>query len=337
MVGASGVLVDTSTLEIAEEEAWGYCTNIAIEGQSIDIDHLREEFDKIGRSTVIAGDEKLAKVHVHMEDPGEGVSLAVRNGALTLNVTIQNMDAQTNEWAENRRADAERSDQSLEPVNVAVVTVVAGDGMAGYFRDAGTGSSFIVEGGDTLNPSVADLLAAVDAAPSEQIILLPNNKNIIGAAREAANLTDKSAEVIETTSMQEGIAAIGAFDSDMGLSENVEEMTDMLDGLHVGSVFRASRDATMGGIEVAQSQFMATVDGEAVGASDDALDTLIEGINSVIHDGALVSVYVGEEIDGEVSQEAENRLTEALSGFSRLDIQFIRGDQPHYAYLFSVE
>ncbi len=337
LVGDSGVVVDTSTLDIAEEEAWGYCTNIAIEGHSIDIEHLSEEFEKIGRSTVIAGDEKLAKVHVHMEDPGEAVSLAVRNGALTLNVTIQNMDAQTTEWAENRRADAEKSEQPLEQVNVSIVTVVAGDGMARYFKDAGMGSSFIVEGGDTLNPSVADLLAAVETAPSDQIILLPNNKNIIGAAREAANLTDKSAEVIETRSMQEGIAAIGAFDPDGDLSENVAEMSDMLDGLHVGSVFRASRDATMGGINVAKGQFMATVDGDAVGADDDALAMLVEGVNSVMHDGALVSVYVGEEIGADLAKDAEVMLTNELAEFNRVDIQFLRGEQPHYAYLFSVE
>ena len=106
LVGDSGVIVDTSSLEIAEEEAWGFCTNIGIEGTAIDIPALSEQFNKIGRSTVIAGDETIAKIHVHMEDPGEAVSLAVANGALTLNVSIQNMDAQTTEWAENRRADA---------------------------------------------------------------------------------------------------------------------------------------------------------------------------------------------------------------------------------------
>ena len=337
LVGESGVIVDTSSLDIAEEEAWGYCTNIAIEGTAIDIPSLSEQFNKIGRSTVIAGDETIAKIHVHMEDPGEAVSLAIRNGALTLNVSIQNMDAQTAEWAENRRADAATADKPVEPVDVAIVAVVAGDGMANYFRQAGMGSVFIVEGGDTLNPSVADLLEAVEAAPSDQVILIPNNKNIIGAAQQASELTEKSSTVIETRSMQEGIAAMTAFDPDVDLDENVEEMTDMLEGLHVGSVFRASRDAIMGGVHVDEGQFMVIVDGETVAAGDDELAMLISGVNAVMHHGALVAVYVGEEIDSDIARAAETNLIQELTDYNRVDIQFIRGNQPHYAYLFAVE
>lgn len=337
LVGESGVIVDTSSLEIAEEEAWGYCTNIAIEGTDIDIPHLSEEFNRIGRSTVIAGDETIAKIHVHMEDPGEAVSLAVQNGALTLDVSIQNMDAQTAEWAESRRTDAASTEQPTDPVEIAVVAVVAGDGMANYFRQAGMGATFIVEGGDTLNPSVNDLLQAVEAAPSDQVVLLPNNKNIIGAAEQASDLTEKSSLVIPTRSMQEGIAAMSAFDPEMDLDENADEMADMLEGLHVGSVFRASRDATMGGIHVNQGQFMVLVDGETVAASDDELEMLIAGVKSVMHHGALVAVYVGEEIDADTARNAETRLTQELTHYNRVDIQFIRGNQPHYAYLFAVE
>ena len=337
LVGESGVIVDTSSLDIAEEEAWGYCTNIAIEGTAINIPQLSDEFNKIGRSTVIAGDETIAKIHVHMEDPGEAVSLAVQNGALTLNVSIQNMDAQTTEWAENRRADAASAEQPIDPVDIAVVAVVAGDGMANYYRQAGMGSTFIVEGGDTLNPSVQDLLEAVEAAPSDQVILLPNNKNIIGAAEQASELTEKSSIVIATRSMQEGIAAMSAFDPDADLDENTEEMAEVLEGLHVGSVFRASRDATMGGVHVQKGQFMVIVDGETVSASDDELAMLIAGVNTVVHHGALVAVYVGEEIAPDTARVAETRLTQELTHYNRIDIQFIRGNQPHYAYLFAVE
>lgn len=337
LVGDSGVVVDASSLEIAGEEAWGYCTNIAIEGTALDIPHLLKEFDRIGRSPVIAGDETIAKIHVHMEDPGEAVSLAVQNGAVTLEVSIQNMDAQTAEWAENRRTDAASAEQPTDPVEIAVVAVVAGKGMANYFRQAGMGACFIVEGGDTLNPSVQDLLESVNAAPSDQVILLPNNKNIVGAAEQASELSEKSTAVIPTRSMQEGVAAMGAFDPDADLEENTEEMADMLEGLHVGSVFRASRDATMGGVHVNQGQFMGLVDGETVAASDDELDMLIAGVNSVMHHGALVAVYIGEEIDPDAARHAETRLTRELHHYNRVDIQFVRGDQPHYAYLFAVE
>ena len=211
-------------------------------------------------------------------------------------------------------------EQPTEPVDIAIVAVVAGDGMANYFRQGGMGSTFIVEGGDTLNPSVNDLLQAVEAAPSDQVILLPNNKNIIGAAQQAAELTEKSAVVIETRSMQEGVAAIGAFDSDADLDENAEEMEDMLEGLHVGSVFRASRDATMGGVHVEKDQFMVIVDGETVAASDDEFAMLLSGVNAVVHHGALVAVYVGEEINADAARAAETRLTQELSHYHRVAI-----------------
>ena len=137
--------------------------------------------------------------------------------------------------------------------------------------------------------------------------------------------------------MQEGIAAMSAFDPDADLDENAEEMADMLEGLHVGSVFRASRDATMGGVHVQQGQFMVIVDGETVSASDDELAMLIAGVNTVVHHGALVAVYVGEEIAADTARAAETRLTQELTDYHRVDIQFIRGNQPHYAYLFAVE
>ena len=336
LVGDEGVVVHAESLQMAEEEAWGYCTSFAIEGDGFEVPVLTQTFSDIGRSTVITGDTTLVKVHVHMEDPGEALSLAHGLGIIS-NVSVQNMDAQAQEWAENRRADAARSDQPIEPVEIAVVAVAAGDGMTKYFREAGMGACFMVEGGDTLNPSVADLLEAVEAAPSDNVIVLPNNKNIVGAAQQAVDLTEKSAKVIPTCSMQEGVAAMSAFDPEEELDELVEEMADMLEGLHVGSVFRASRDATMGGVQVIQGHFMVTVDGDAAGASDDELEMLIAGVNSVMHNGALVAVYVGEEISVDAAGDAENQLAEALVDFSRVDIQFVRGDQPHYAYLFAVE
>ena len=336
LVGDEGVVVHADALQMAEEEAWGYCTSFAIEGDGFAVTDLTEAFSNIGRSTVVTGDKTLVKVHVHMEDPGQALSLAHGLGIIS-NVSVQNMDAQATEWAENRRADAARSDPQLEPVEIAVVAVAAGDGMTAYLREAGMGACFIVEGGDTLNPSVADLLEAVEAAPSDNVIVLPNNKNIVGAAQQAVELTNKSAKVIPTRSMQEGVAAMSAFDPEEELDDLVEEMADILDGLHVGSVFRASRDAAMSGVEVVQGQFMVTVDGDAVDASEDELEMLIAGVKSVMHHGALVAVYVGEEVAVDEASDAENALVEALADYNRVDIQFVRGDQPHYAYLFAVE
>ena len=333
----SSVVIDTHALEHAEEEAWGYCTSFAIEGDGFDTQVLSTAFGEIGRSTVVAGEATLVKVHVHVEDPGTALSLAHLHGVIS-NVSIQNMDAQASEWAEMRKADATRSAGKPDnQVAVAVVAVAVGDGLAKYFRETGMGSCLLVEGGDTLNPSVSDLLQAIEDAPSESVVVLPNNKNIVGAANQAAELSDKEVSVISTTSMQQGIAAMNAYDPDGDLADVVEEMEDMLDGLHVGSVFRATRDATISGVEVREGQFTATVDGEIVAASGDDLEMLTVGIKSVMHHGALVSVYVGEDVAPELAEIAENHLNEELGEFHRVVSHFMRGDQPHYSYLFSVE
>ncbi len=335
--GEGSVVVHADSVHMAEEEAWGYCTSFAIEGQSFDVAELRESFSDIGRSTVITGDINLVKVHVHMEDPGEALSLAHRLGIIS-NVSIQNMDAQATEWAENRRADAAQSvAPTLEPVGVAVVAVAVGAGMIEHFREISDGACVIVMGGDTLNPSVADLLEAVEAAPSQNVIILPNNKNIIGAAQQAVELTDKSAHVIATRSMQEGFAALDPFDCDGDMDELIEEMEDMIQGLHVGAVFRASREATMNSVHVQQGQFMVTVDGEAVGASDNDFDALLTGVKSTMHNGALVSVYLGEDVAADAIEETEERIEAELSDYNRVELHVVRGDQPHYSYLFAVE
>lgn len=334
-----GVAINANFIDAAEEEMWGYCTVFAIQGEALEVDEIRAQMESIGRSPVVAGDDRLVKVHVHMEDPGKALSAGISVGAIS-NIDIKSMDEQTAEWAANRRSDVAVSDSSgsTDSMNLAVLAVAAGDGMVAFFEEAGMGAIAIVEGGDSMNPSVGDLLSAINNAPSNNVIVLPNNKNIIGAAEQAAELSDKHAMVIPTRSMQSGVAAMSAFDLlNASMEENVEEMSEAIEGLHVGAVFKASRDATFGGVTVEEGQFMVTVDDDAVAAGGEAVEMLISGVESVMHDGALVSVYNGADLSSDDASKAESELSHAVSGFKNVDIHFENGGQPHYAFLFSVE
>lgn len=334
-----GVAINANFIDAAEEEMWGYCTVFAIQGEALEVDEIRAHMESIGRSPVVAGDDRLVKVHVHMEDPGKALSAGISVGAIS-NIDIKSMDEQTAEWAANRRSDVAVSDSSgsTDSMNLAVLAVAAGDGMVAFFEEAGMGAIAIVEGGDSMNPSVGDLLSAINNAPSNNVIVLPNNKNIIGASEQAAELSDKHVMVIPTRSMQSGVAAMSAFDLlNASMEENVEEMSEAIEALHVGAVFKASRDATFGGVTVEEGQFMVTVDDDAVAAGGEAVEMLISGVESVMHDGALVSVYNGADLSSDDAGKAESKLSDAVSGFSKVDIHFENGGQPHYAFLFSVE
>lgn len=333
-----GVAINANFIDTAEEEMWGYCTVFAIQGEALEVDEIRAQMESIGRSPVVAGDDRLVKVHVHMEDPGKALSAGISVGAIS-NIDIKSMDEQTAEWAANRRSDVAVSDSSdsTDSMNLAVLAVAAGDGMVAFFEEAGMGAIAIVEGGDSMNPSVGDLLSAINNAPSNNVIVLPNNKNIIGASEQAAELSDKHVMVIPTRSMQSGVAAMSVFSPEASIEDNVEEMSEAIEALHVGAVFKASRDATFGGVTVEEGQFMVTVDDDAVAAGGEAVEMLISGVESVMHDGALVSVYNGADLSSDDAGKAESKLSDAVSGFKNVDIHFENGGQPHYAFLFSVE
>lgn len=339
----TGVTIDRSFVDAIEEEEWGYCTVFAIEGTGLDIAVIQAEMDDIGRSPVIAGDDTLVKVHLHTEDPGQALSAGVRHGALS-NIDISNMDAQAAEWSADRRLTDADEDEEADAdgpapsnVDIGVLAVVQGGGMSAYFHSVAPGAVSIIEGGDTLNPSVAEILSGIDEVPSDTVIVLPNNKNIIGAAQQASELTYKEVQVIPTTTMQAGIAAVGAFDPEMSIDDNVEEMSEMLSDLHVGDIFMSERYARYGNIIVKRGQYMVRVDGEPVAASDDEVELLVEGVLSSMHHGASIYVFVGADQNPRRATLAKARLHNATKRWNRVEVNFIDGGQPNYNFLFSIE
>ncbi|MCI0440922.1 MAG: DAK2 domain-containing protein, partial [Chloroflexi bacterium] len=183
--------VSAAFLESVEHEMYGYCTNLVIRGESLDLDSIREDVSQLGRSLVVVGDESLVKVHIHAEDPGRVLSYGVSLGTIG-QVSIQNMDEQHREFSEARQREQEAQ-------SIAIVAVAWGEGIERIFADGG--GATVIRAGDTMNPSVREILDAIERAPSENVIVLPNNRNIVASANQAAEVSPKSVRVVPTTSI----------------------------------------------------------------------------------------------------------------------------------------
>lgn len=326
--------VDSDFVSEAEEADWGYCTVFAIEAENLDLDQIRDHMTRIGRSPIVDGAPGLAKVHVHMEDPGQALSAGIKYGALS-NIEISNMDTQAADWASDRRDDIQRTGpEKLDSPPIAVVAVAAGEGMSDLIENTGLGATYVIEGGDSMNPSVAELLEAVEKVPSDQVILLPNNKNIIAAAEHVDELTDKTVRVVPTRSVQTGVAALLAFNLDESLDANVDEMSDIAGEVGEGCVCKANRDVSIGGHDIKAGMTFATFDDEIIAVGRDSDFVLTKLIESKASDAEIITVYTGNGTGADVIERLSNELAEK---FGDLEIEVVWGGQPHYDYLVAVE
>ena len=315
----------------AQEEIWGYCTVFAIEGEGLDLSKIRSKVTDLGRSAVVAGDDTLVKIHVHMEDPGQALSFATSIGTIS-NIDIKNMDEQTKEWAAGQTdGDAETP---TETIPLAVVAVAAGAGMQNLFINAGLETCSVVTGGDSMNPSVGDLLEAVEQAPSDNVLLLPNNKNVVGTAGEVPGLTSKNVRVIPTVSMQHGIAAMLALTPDDDIDSNAAAMNEALETIQDGAVFQATRDVSIGGVDVIEGQYTGLVDGTVRCCGEDLEAVLIETVSGSAEEGSLLTLYWGGDVNEEQANGIAAKLEETVSG---IEVEAVDGGQPHYEFLVSIE
>ncbi len=326
--------VKADFVDASEEIDWGYCTVFAIHATDLDVDAIRDRMADIGRSPIVDGMDGIAKVHVHMEDPGKALSVGLGYGELS-NIEIANMDDQASGWAADRRGSHTKEPQIVvEAIEIAVVVVAAGDGLTDLIVSAGLGATSVLEGGDTMNPSVSDLLNAVEAAPSKQVILLPNNKNVLPAALEVPALSQKDVRVIHTRSVQTGVAALLEFSTSLNLDENEAAMGNIVGEIGDGRVCKASRDVTVHGHEIRKGMAFATFDDKIVAVGSDPLYVLTEMIAEQVDGAEIITVYTGDS----VTSEQVLTTTESLeSRFENTEFEVVYGGQPHYEYLVAVE
>ena len=318
-----------------EDIKFGYCTEIMValkQGptyvKDFDYDEFRNYLNNLGDSLLVVNDDEIVKVHVHTEDPGLVMQEGLKYGSL-IKVKVDNMRNQHEAQVEKE----ERQAKPVEEKEYAIIAVVAGDGLADIFKAQGV--DYIISGGQTMNPSTEDFVKAVEELNARNIIILPNNKNILMAAQSAAEVIDQPAAVVETKTIPQGLTSLLAFDESKSIEENYERMSASLGDVVSGSVTTAVRDTTIDGLEIHENDNLGMVDGKIVVSNPDMLETLEETFAHMLdEDSEIVTIYVGE--DG--SEELANELAQALAEkYEDVEVEIHQGGQPVYPYLFSVE
>ncbi|MEQ8671663.1 MAG: DAK2 domain-containing protein [Aggregatilineales bacterium] len=326
-----------SALVPDDEEGYGYDVQFLMKGEQLDVAQVRADIDAMGWSTLVVGDANLIKVHVHVFDPGEPISYAIKTGASIDDVVVENMQEQYQHYVEDRVIRESHGQSALDVESVGVIAVANGEGLVRLFKQE-LQAAIVIEGGQTMNPSAEDFLHAIEKLPNNEIILLPNNKNIVMAAKQAASLAHRNVKVIPTVTMPQGIAAMLAYldHRDAGDFEMLRDaMRDSMAHIKTLEVTIATRDATINEIAVREGQFIGLVDGDLVLAGDD-LEIIIHDL--LLKAGAdeieLVTLYYGAGVNEAQAQI----LTETLAGdFPALEFVVVAGGQPLYPYIISVE
>lgn len=327
-----------------EMDEYGYCTNFMLYAKDeFNFEEVRDKIASFGTSAVIVGDNTMVKVHVHTEDPGAVISYATSLGALGQikldNMQLQHEEAfrqETGDTGSTARVSNEHDSEDATtalPGNISIVAVAAGKGLAQTFRDLGV--SAIIHGGQTMNPSTQEMLKAIEKLPNDQIIILPNNKNIILVAQQVQGLTSKRVEVIPTATVPQGIAALLSFNFEESLEENAQRMKEALHNVVTGEVTRAVRNATVNGVTVNEGQWIGLLNDELSLAAESKEETvwqLLEKMEATRHE--LLTFYYGEDVS---DAEAETFQAQVEARYPKQEVTFVRGDQPHYHYIISAE
>ncbi|VTY20035.1 Dihydroxyacetone kinase family protein [Streptococcus parasanguinis] len=318
-----------------EDIKFGYCTEIMValkQGptyvKDFDYDEFRNYLNNLGDSLLVVNDDEIVKVHVHTEDPGLVMQEGLKYGSL-VKVKVDNMRNQHEAQVEKE----ERQAKPVEEKEYAIIAVAAGDGLADIFKAQGV--DYIISGGQTMNPSTEDFVKAVEELNARNIIILPNNKNILMAAQSAAEVIDQPAAVVETKTIPQGLTSLLAFDESKPIEENYERMSAALADVVSGSVTTAVRDTTIDGLEIHENDNLGMVDGKIVVSNPDMMETLEETFAHMLdEDSEIVTIYVGEEGSEEVANELAQSLAEK---YEDVEVEIHQGGQPVYPYLFSVE
>ena len=327
----ASVAIDADFLDAHEAEEFGYCTQFVIHGQDLDVDVLRAGFSGIAESTVVIGGGQAVRIHVHTADPGSALTYGVGFGELD-ELKIDNMSLQNRDWAAGHR---ERSRPDEIRAGVSVIAVASGKGLADLFQDAGCAA--IIPGGQTLNPSASEIIDAAESAGTTDVIVLPNNHNVILTAHQAteAHAGEVTLHVLGTRTMPQGTGALLGFNPEVSVEENLANMESSRLAVETLEVTQAVRDSVVDGREVREGQYMAILDGELAALADTADDAVREGLQHSTADAdSVITLYWGEGATADSAAALQEELEESYDG---AEIDVYEGGQPHYPYLVSVE
>ncbi|MER2094445.1 MAG: DAK2 domain-containing protein [Aerococcus urinaeequi] len=323
----------------SEDIHYGYCTEIMVkigEGETVtdefDYDTFRNHLDGIGDSLLVVSDDEIVKVHVHTETPGEVMNYGQKFGSL-VKIKVDNMRLQHDDILDGKGSNQAESAPAVERTNLAIIAVAAGEGIENLFKDMGVKS--IISGGQTMNPSTNDILDAINKANADNVIILPNNKNIIMAANQAVEVSEIPAAVVETKYISQGLTAMLGYNPDGTLEDNKAAMVAEMANVTSGQVTVAVRDTTVDGLEIHKDHFMGIIDGKIVSEDADLVKETINMVNAMIdEDKELVTLIFGEETD----QATAELIAEAVESANEdIEVEIVDGGQPVYHFLASVE
>ena len=312
-----------------EDIKFCYCTEFILESNSISDTEIRDIMLKYGDSLAVVGDEGIIKVHVHTNDPGLVLQDALKHGQL-VTIKIENMKLQH----ENTLVgDTDEIAQSVEEKEYGFIATSMGEGLAKIFKDFGV--DYIIEGGQTMNPSTEDFMKAIDSINAKNIFIFPNNSNIIMAANQAKELSDKNIIVIPTKNTPQGFTALVNFNADASVEENEQALMESLTMVKSGQVTFAVRDTVMNDVEVKEGNIIGIAESKLMDAGDSVDEITTSLVEKLVdEDSAIITLFYGEDV---TEEDANNLRDELEEKFEDLDIELYYGGQPLYYYLISVE
>jgi len=309
----------------ADEVPYGYCTEFLLEGEKLDPDRIRRRLEDKGESLIVVGDDSTVRVHIHTLDPGNVVHYVTSLGTLH-QVSMRNMDEQHKDYLEMQK-------ERMPALDIAIVAVVAGDGLSNVFTSLGAAA--IVPGGQTMNPSTKDLLQAADLVASEKVIILPNNKNIVLTANQVQSLTTKTIEMVPTKTIPQGVAALLAFDYEADLETNARNMNSAKSSVKSIEVTRAIRSTRLGGLDIKKKQAIGFLDGDLVSVGDKTDAVLSEVLaRANLNAAEVITIYYGADTKPD---DAEQVGVAIRQEHPQLQVEVVQGGQPHYNYIVSIE
>lgn len=317
----------------ADSIEYGYCTEFFVEldqknKTSFEETKFRNQLSEYGDSLLVASDANLVKIHIHTEYPGKVMNLAQAYGDL-VNIDIENMRKQYEKIVNNEQ----ETSSLLEKKKFGIIAVASGEGLKEMFTSLGT--TLIIEGGQTMNPSTEDLLVAVQKVNAEYTFILPNNKNIVLAANQVKSLSEQNIIIIPTKSIPQGIGALFAFDSEVSIEENEENMLDGMQNVKTASVTYAIRDTIINNMEIKQGSHMGLNEDTILVTNPDKIETVKDLLEKIVdEDDEIVTIFYGEDVSEEEITDLEKYVEEHLED---VEIELHEGDQPIYSFIIMVE
>ena len=304
-----------------EEIEWGNCTVFTVKGEDIDIDFQRKKIPQFGKSAVITGDSSLIKVHIHVLDTSEIIDYAKKIGKVE-NIFIQNMDEQTKEISESRK--------DYSNINTSIISICEGDGVANLFNETVGSPMHILIGGPKKNPSIKDILEIVERIESENIIILPNNPNILVTAKKLLEITDrKNIFLVETKSIQQGISSVIYFDDENSISDNLDQMKATKDSIEEASVSISTRNVSIQGKKIKKDDYISIHNDVIIDSFSDSEEALQSLLSDMAKRNEIITVIVGHDSIGKNLDNIEENFYEENN---EKELTIVDGNQPYYNY-----